>query len=95
MAPNPDSRSIELVNTTDADLNYSIRAQGGSWTDHSIQSGKSSTINCATCAGQMVEFAIDTGGTILDYQLGIGERHALFWNEERQVWDLYRMTPGQ
>lgn len=89
------ANSVELVNTTNSSLNYSIRAPRGIWADYSIESGKSDTIGCATCRGGVIEFAIDTDGTILDLQLTLGERYALFWNDDRQLWDLYQMAPGQ
>ena len=73
--------------STSTRVNFSVRNGGGEWSNFSIDPLKTRTFTSTT------EIRIVTSGNkTVDYRLEYQRRYEIYWNEEKERWDVARLV---
>jgi len=84
--------SIYLVNRGDIDIKFTVRPESGTWRNLELKAGSGDAIFSSSGSATFFDIILRTGPQEINYKLPSGERFAIYWNAEKQVWDVVRIT---
>lgn len=83
---------IYIRNSANIRVNFSLKLDNGSWSEHSLNAWESATFSCSSgCDVNDFYVSISTeGGCSKQYRIPPGERNKIEWNSRERCWDFYK-----
>jgi hypothetical protein len=81
--------SLLIINgSASTKVNFSLKNGDGDWADFSLDARKDRTFLNTT------NIRIATGDEkIVEYRLVYGDRYRIYWNRDKECWDVTRLVP--